>query len=139
MHCEYCKSKSFTNALAKGSKRFAARSLADHEKTQEHIKATPSSVIKDSLFLKIPKDFYRSAIINMIRAALFITREALANSKYKELCMLLENLGVVITSTTYRNTEGLEEFMKYISESLEDRILENVRTSPSYGLCLMNQ
>lgn len=136
MYCSWCRKCKYFNALANGSNRFAYDSLTEHEKTEEHKKSIPDSYRKEFIKTFFQKDVHKEAIINMMKGALFLAKEAIANKKFTNLCNLLEDLGVLITKTAYRNFDGYNEFIEAISFYIEDDILERIRIAPAYGLMM---
>jgi len=134
MYCKWCRNKGFTNAMTEGSNRFRTSCLYEHEKTDDHKKASPAPINPTQLDKIITaKD---AAITNLFKAALWLAEEALPSVKYEGVCNLLEKTGCVIPETLHRDRHSYMEFTHLISSVIENKILAQINSSLAYGIML---
>eukprot|EP01022_Parablepharisma_sp_SALTPOND_P025842 TRINITY_DN6106_c0_g1_i1.p1 TRINITY_DN6106_c0_g1~~TRINITY_DN6106_c0_g1_i1.p1 ORF type:complete len:806 (-),score=53.06 TRINITY_DN6106_c0_g1_i1:371-2788(-) len=134
MFCKWCQAHAMNNTMTVGSRKFTSKSLNEHENTKDHKKSIPA-LDKSAMKLEI-KDAYTLAIVNLIKSALFIAREALPNKKFGKVCDLLDKTGCVIPKSMYRDQHGYKEFVQLISRVIENKLLSRIRESVAYGLML---
>ncbi|XP_050391917.1 uncharacterized protein LOC126810731 [Patella vulgata] len=148
MFCKICEefgnNKKLTFVI--GSQNFRKSNLWEHKMSSEHNyaldrsegKNTPQPLTKIKLKQQNEEllDEVDQAMLTIIRNLYFISKENIAIDKFERLNELSALNGSPMTSKLYRHYYTASEFVKLISDDIEDSIINDVRSSPVFGILL---
>ncbi|KAK6168057.1 hypothetical protein SNE40_021959 [Patella caerulea] len=148
MYCKICEEFGNNKKLTfvTGSQNFRKSNLWEHKMSSEHNyafdrsegKSTPQPLtkIKQKKQNEELLDEVDQAMLTIIRNLYFISKENIAIDKFERLNELSALNGSPMTSKLYRHYYTASEFVKLISDDIEDSIISDVRSSPVFGILL---
>ena len=142
MFCSLCiLHKSKSKFSLSGSKNFRISTLREHKSSSGHVNSVQLDTETQSK--KIPSvsdcivkefDKIEAAVCRLIRTAYTVAKTNLPISMYSELCQLQLCNNMCLTKNLYQEDSACSEFIRLISDHLDETLLVKLRNSLVLGL-----
>ena len=146
-YCLLCKKHQTANAQNKEVKftmepsvRIKEQSLKSHVECSAHQRAVSGELLNRVSYFQHQLD--RAAEVeddvyfNAFYAMYWLAKHCIANKQVNSLIMLLEHLGCEVKGFQHRSAGSEREIIQLIAKIIQDQIVDQVKSCPTYGILM---